>query len=233
MASHFDAVGFSAGREEFGELLSAAWSRAVSSNAVVEHSSGSTASYRDPSGALLTIHLNERNELACAQPSFDSELRARWRPESIVPDESCVFCDLVYAELLDADGEMVYPIATHVESIGANRELIPFGEPGEVRIVGLCESGEVWPDESAFLAAQSGFSAQSFVPSGTFGDGAMSAHAIAHGIVTSVEERRNELCGGRSSSRGSTRTAACSTPAGGPQTRVGWPPARWRGRASG
>ena len=39
------------------------------------------------------------------------------------------------------------------------------------------------------------YSAQSFIPSGTFGTRPMSPRALVHGIVESVEERRNTLTG--------------------------------------
>lgn len=207
MPKVFDAVGFSvAGRDELAELISTAHSRAESESAVVEHASGTTAIYRDPSGALLAIHVNADNELVCVQPSFHSELQIRWRPQSVVPDEDCALCDLVFAERLARNDEMVYPFAMRVESIGTDRELIPFGEPAEARLVGLCQSGEVWPDENAFCKAPEAhvsdgpprvsYGARSFIPSGTFSAHAMSPHALVHGIVESVEERRNALTGG-------------------------------------
>ncbi len=206
MTIHFDTVGFSvAGYDEFGQLVSAAYDRAASVDAVVDHTSGWTATYRDPSGALLTIH-STGHEIVCIQPSFDSDLRIRWRPLTVVPDESCAFCDVVSAEFLASNDEMIYPFAMHIESIGANRALIPFAEPAEARLAGLCESGEVWPDENAFYGAQDArmdkggravrFGSQMFVPSGMFGSGPMTAHALVHGIVVSVEERQNELGGG-------------------------------------
>jgi hypothetical protein len=46
------------------------------------------------------------------------------------------------------------------------------------------------------LPALRGFASRSLIPSGAFAlddGGAMSSHAIAHGIVSSVEERWNEL----------------------------------------
>jgi hypothetical protein len=60
-------------------------------------------------------------------------------------DAECTFCDLVYAELLNDEDEMVYPFALSVETIGADQALIPYGEPAEVRFAGLWEEGRCGP----------------------------------------------------------------------------------------
>jgi len=216
--SHFEAVGFAVGDSEAQkQLLVAAFDRARESGEVVRHADGVTATYRDLSGALFTIHKNPEGGLECGKPGFESRTRARWRPVHVVRDQECAFCDLVYAELLDEDDEMVYPFLVSVETIGADRALIPYEEPGEVRFAGLWEEGEVWADEAVFEEAQKaqwadvevpevirdeipafgGFSSRSVISSGSFGlDGvAQTSHVIAHGIVESVEERRNELGG--------------------------------------
>ena len=212
--SHFEAVGFAVGDyEEQKALIETAFERAVESGDVVRHPDGLSATYRDPSGALFTIHKNLDGGFHCGKPGFESRSRARWRPVHVVRDRECAFCDLVYAELLD-DDEMVYPFLLSVETIGAERALIPYDEPGEVRFAGLWEEGEVWADEETFDRAQTsqwadvkvpeaiqdeipafgGFSSRSVISSGTFGvDGPQTSHVIAHGIVDSVEERRNEL----------------------------------------
>jgi hypothetical protein len=97
--------------------------------------------------------------------------------------------------------------------MAAERELIPYQEPAEVRFAGLWEEGELWGDEAAFRSAQEaewadvpapdeldvpalrGFATRSLIPAGVFGldGGAMTPHVLAHGIVASVEERHNEL----------------------------------------
>jgi hypothetical protein len=207
MPAHFDAVGFSfAGQSELQQLLSTAQDRAVADGSVIEYASGFTATYRDPSGALLVTYVKGRDELVWLEPSFESEFRVRWRPIGVVPDEDCAFCDLVLAERLAPNDEMIYPFAMRVDSIATDRELIPFGQPAEVRLVGLCDSGNVWPDEDAFHESDEAriddgprvarYSSQSFIPSGTFGK-SMTAAALAHGIVESVDERQNALTGER------------------------------------
>ena len=213
MATHFEAVGFPARDEASAQDV---LSKAFDSAETVDHSDGRTAVYRDASGSTLTIHVDRRGRFECCQPGFEGRFRARWRPLGIVRDPDCRFCDLVYAELLDDDeDEMIYPFALTVETLGTDRALIPYGEPGDVRFVGLWEEGEVWPDEAAFTAAQEaewsdvpappeldvptlrGFASRSLIPSGTFADEGrpMTSHVLAHGIVSSVEEHRNELGG--------------------------------------
>ncbi len=100
-----------------------------------------------------------------------------------------------------------------VETMAAERVLIPYGESGEVCFTGLWEEGELWGDEAAFAQAQEaewadvpapeeldvpalrGFASRSLIPSGTFAfdGGTMTPHVLVHGIVASVEERQNEL----------------------------------------
>jgi hypothetical protein len=209
--THFDALGFPFQDEgQFQELLSTAFDRASD---VVEHSEGRTAMYRDPSGATVSIHVNRRNNFECCQPGLEGSFHGRWRPLGVVPDKDCRFCDLVYAELLADEDEMIYPFALSVETLGAERALIPYEEPGEVRLAGLWEEGEIWPDEASFTKDQEaewgdvpappeldvptmrGFASRSLIPSGTFSfEGEpMSSHVLAHGFVSSVEERHNEL----------------------------------------
>ena len=213
--SHFEAVGFTVGDHEAQKaLLETAFERATESGDVVQHADGVSATYRDPSGALFTIHKNLGGGFECGKPGFESRVSARWRPVHVVRDRDCAFCDLVYAELLDDDDEMIYPLLLSVETIGAERALIPYDESGEVRFAGFWEGGEVWADEEVFEEAQKaewadlevpeviraeipafgGFSSRSVISSGTFGlDGPQTSHVIAHGIVDSVEERLNEL----------------------------------------
>jgi hypothetical protein len=151
MASHFDAIGFGVGRERAAELLGAAVERATEAGAVVEHAAGRTLHYVDASGATLSLHFDRDGEFACGQPGFAGGTRFRWRPLDLVADpDGCRFCDLVHAELLDGDDELYYPFALTIETLGATRALIPFGEPGEVRFAGLWEEDEVWADETSF-----------------------------------------------------------------------------------
>ena len=211
MASNLGAVGFH--RDEIAEvqkMLSVAFDRAEEAGNVVEHAEGKTLRYVDPSGATLTIHVDRGNSFECFQPGFASEARFWWRPEHVVPDhDGCRFCDRVYAEFLgdDAGNEMYYPVALTVETMGADRALTPFGETGEFAFAGLCREGQVWGDEAEYereLEAEPwseeirGFASRSLIPSGTFADdGAWTSDVVAHGVVTSVEERENELGGSR------------------------------------
>jgi hypothetical protein len=211
--SHFEAVGFAVAEQaEAEELISTAVER---TDDVVEHADGSSATYHDPSGARLTVHLSPEGGVECVQPGFEGRFRARWRPVGIARDPDCRFCDVVYAELLE-DGEMVYPFGLTVETIGSERALIPYGDQGEVRFAGLWEEGEVWPDEDAFRTEQEaewgdvevpeelretipafrGFASRSLIPAGTFAfaeGGTMTSHVLAYGVVASSEERHNEL----------------------------------------
>jgi hypothetical protein len=84
----------------------------------VDHVDGRSATYRVPSGATLTVHVSPSNRFECVQPGFEGSFRGRWRPLGIARDPDCSFCDLVYAELLEAD-DMLYPFGLTVETIGA------------------------------------------------------------------------------------------------------------------
>lgn len=210
--SHLASVGFQRSEGDAKELISTAVDRATE---VVEHADGKTATYRDPSGATLTVHLSDEGDLHCVKPGFEGDSRARWRPVAVTRDPECRFCDFVCAELLEED-EPVYPFVLSVVTIGSDRALIPYGEPGDVRFTGLWENGELWQDEEAFRKAEEaewgdvevpealrdeipafrGWASRSLIPVGAFSEpGSMTPHVIAHGIVSSVEERRNELGG--------------------------------------
>jgi hypothetical protein len=210
--SHLASVGFQRSEGDAKELISTAVDRATE---VVEHADGKTATYRDPSGATLTVHLSDEGDLHCVKPGFEGDSRARWRPVAVTRDPECRFCDFVCAELLEED-EPVYPFVLSVVTIGSDRALIPYGEPGDVRFTGLWENGELWQDEEAFRRAEEaewgdvevpealrdeipafrGWASRSLIPVGAFVEpGSMTPHVIAHGIVSSVEERRNELGG--------------------------------------
>jgi hypothetical protein len=210
--SHLASVGFQRSEGDAKELISTAVDRATE---VVEHADGKTATYRDPSGATLTVHLSDEGDLHCVKPGFEGDSRARWRPVAVTRDPECRFCDFVCAELLEED-EPVYPFVLSVVTIGSDRALIPYGEPGDVRFTGLWENGELWQDEEAFRRAEEaewgdvevpealrdeipafrGWASRSLIPVGAFSEpGSMTPHVIAHGIVSSVEERRNELGG--------------------------------------
>jgi hypothetical protein len=215
--SHFDDVGFAVYREaEAKELISSAIEVAVARGDVVEDENGVTTTYRDPSGARLTVYDDRGGGLPCVAVGFEGDHRVRWRPLGVVRvGGDCRACDLVYAELLEDEDEMILPFALSVETMGVERALIPYGEAAEVRFAGLWEEGVVWPDEEAFRETQEaewahvevpeplrgeipalrGWAVRSLIPSGTFGQ-PMTPHVIAYGIVESTEERQNELGGG-------------------------------------
>jgi hypothetical protein len=148
--SHLASAGFQRSEGDAKELISTAVDRATE---VVEHADGKTATYRDPSGATLTVHLSDEGDLHCVKPGFEGDSRARWRPVAVTRDPECRFCDFVCAELLEED-EPVYPFVLSVVTIGSDRALIPYGEPGDVRFTGLWENGELWQDEEAFRRAE-------------------------------------------------------------------------------
>jgi len=221
MASHLEAVGFQVdGADEVQQLLDQALTRARASGSEVEHSEGRTLQYVDPSGAAITIHIDYQDDIVCMKPGFVGESRFWWRPLNVYPDGDCRFCDLVFADFLGEDaGEEYYTLALEVETIGADRALIPYGDAGEVTFAALCIGGEVSESEAEFRRAQEaewasakvpealadtipalrGFASKSLVPSGLFTEHgeAPSSDVLAFGIVASVEQRQNELGGGR------------------------------------
>ena len=213
MAGHWEAIGVApSDLDAFGPWLCGVYEVAAAAGGIA-HEHGVTAIADDPSGARITIHVGHDGAIRCAKPGFAGVARFRWRPERVVPDGGCPLCDVVLADLVDDDGELVYPFALGVETIGHTRALIPFGDEGEVEFAALCESGEVWQDEPAFEASQEpaapsddtgvpavrGFASRSLIPSGTFvfePGQAVTPHVFAHGVVESVERRRNALGGG-------------------------------------
>lgn len=208
--SHWEAIGVApSDLDAFGPWLSGVY-EVASAAGRIEHGHGATAVADDPSGARITIHVGDDGAIRCAKPGFAGAATFRWRPERVAPDDDCPLCDVVMADLVDDDGELVYPFALSVETIGHTRALIPFGDEGDVSFAALGETGEVWRDETAFEASHEppgetgapvfgGFASRSLIPSGTFvfePGQAVTSHVLAHGVVDTVERRRNELGGG-------------------------------------
>ena len=234
MPSHWEAIGVApSDLDAFGPWLSGVY-EVASAAGRIEHGHGATAVADDPSGARITIHVGDDGAIRCAKPGFAGAATFRWRPERVAPDDDCPLCDVVMADLVDEDGELVYPFALSVETIGETRALIPLGDEGDVSFAALGETGEVWRDETAFEASHEppgetgapvfgGFASRSLIPSGTFvfePGQAVTSHVLAHGVVDTAERRRNELGGGSSGRSG-------SRPWEGPSTS-----ARRRGRSS-
>lgn len=208
MAGHFDCIGVH-GEDGFWEFLGVATERG---NPRQRADGGRELVWRDPSGATVAVDTDADGELECARPSFLGTSRLPVLVNGLGEDAECRFCARLIVDVLDEQGELVYPLAVELEEVDAVRDAVPAGERRTLRVTAFADSIEVWPDEQAYVDANAdeevSYAAQSLIPVGFFGDPpkrglfrrraveeAPEALALLTGIVASVEERRNEVSG--------------------------------------
>jgi len=170
MAGHLDCIGLSVSTsDEFQSLISSL----IDTAEWISASDGSQlATWTDPSGALLTASTDPNGAIECVTPSFAASSRLRVRPLDMPADESCRFCDLLHAEILDATDTMVYPVAAQIDDLALSRGRIRLDQPATLRVSAFAEEIEAWPDEAAYLASQGGdykLATESAIPTGLFG----------------------------------------------------------------
>jgi hypothetical protein len=196
MAGHMECIGIPAGS---ADELSTVIGRTMDQAAWEEMAGGGRMGlWRSSGGARMPAHVDKDGAIQCATPSFDGVSRLQVRPTAIVKDPDCPYCDLLHVEVLDSNGQMVYPLPLQIDDIGMTRNRIRFKEPAELRIAAFAEELQLWPDEQAFEASQKGaeprFASRSLIPSGLFGP-APNPHALITGAVRSAEARTNEVSG--------------------------------------
>ena len=204
MAGHYECIGVPGGGDEVFAFL----------NLAIEQSGGGREIvWRDPSGASVAIDTAADGEIVCARPSFLGSSRLPVLVNGIGEDPECRFCSRLFVDVLDEEGELVYPLAVELEEIDDVMEAMPQQERRTLRITAFADSIETWPSEEAYNQAVSGeeaaFAARSLIPVGFFteperrgllrrrAEQVPEAHALLTGVVTSYAERRNETTGHR------------------------------------
>jgi hypothetical protein len=156
---------------------------------------------RDSSNALTAINVSAEDVVECVTPSFAATHEIRVVPRSFIADAECRFCDRMYLEVVDEEGEMAYPLAVQLHDIGVARETMPLDAPATARLTGFADDLATWPDEAAYEAAQAGqeppLGAESLIPTGLFTDGDQEAvaHMLLTGRVMAADVKQNDWTG--------------------------------------
>jgi hypothetical protein len=208
VAGHYECIGVPGGEEEVLAFLNSATEQGLARNS----GGGREIVWRDPSGASVAVNTAPDGELVCARPSFFGSSRLPVLVNGIGEDPECRYCSRLFVDVLDEDGEMVYPLAVELEEIDAVMEAPPSDERRALRVTAFADSIETRSSDDAYNEAVSDdeapVAAQSLVPVGFFTEPARrglfgrvesipEARALLTGIVGSVAERRNEATGHR------------------------------------
>jgi hypothetical protein len=202
VAGHYACIGVPGGEEEVFAFLNLAIDQSGGGREIV---------WRDPSGASVAIDTAADGELVCARPSFLGSSRLPVLVNGIGEDPECRFCSRLLVDVLDEEGELVYPLAVELEEIDAVMEAAPSDERRMLRVSAFADSIETWPSEEAYIEAvsheETPFAARSLIPVGFFkrpdrrgifgrrGEPMPEAQALLTGVVASYAERRNEATG--------------------------------------
>jgi hypothetical protein len=201
MASNMSCIGITArDQEDFGRRMSLLLERSEPAGKVGPHE---LRVWTDASGACVSFVLSE-DGVECATPGFRARSRLRARAKRFASDPDCRFCDPLLLDIVDAQGELFYPLATQLDDLLLTRERVGAGAMLELGVCAFAHGLEVWADEAAFTAAQADeevrFAAESLIPSGLFSPegeepGPETAEAIITGRVLEAGLRENLATG--------------------------------------
>lgn len=169
MASNMSCIGISSkDPQDFGRRMSLLLERSEPAGKMGGHE---LRVWSDASGASVSFVLSE-NGVECATPGFRARSRLQARATRFANDPDCRFCDPLLVEIVDAKGELVYPLATQLDDLLITRERVSEGAVIELGLCAFAHGLEVWADEAAFATAQADeevkFATESLIPSGLF-----------------------------------------------------------------
>jgi hypothetical protein len=216
VSGHFDCIGV-AGEDELAAVVETA----------IEHGEATPLEdfrelvWRDAWGASVAVTSGPDGEVLCVRPTFAATPRVDARLGTVAEDPECSFCSRLLVEVVDATGELVYPLAVELERHAPARDRSAAGRQARLAITAFAEAIEVWPSERAYEAAHPAaivddaatpgdpaLASQSLIPTGLFldeprrrlwrrrrADPVPTAHALVTGIVRNVAVRKNSLTG--------------------------------------
>jgi hypothetical protein len=200
MGNHFACIGVEIEPpDDLAELISRIYNE---SEAVERNDGGWFHLARDVSGALIGINLNGDGEVECLTPSFAATSTVRSVPGTFLEDAECRFCDRLYIDVLDEDGELVYPMAVQLHDMALARDRIRLRTPTDASLAAFAEEISVWPGRAAYEAEQRGppaLDAESLIPSGLFVDSdeiVPEAHVLLTGRIVKAEVKESGWGGG-------------------------------------
>ncbi|HYO68381.1 MAG TPA: hypothetical protein VEU33_20100 [Archangium sp.] len=167
MASNMSCIGITArDPQDFGRRMSLRLERSEPAGKWGAHE---LRVWSDESGASVSFVLSE-DDVECATPGFRARSRLQARATRFVSDPDCRFCDPLLVEIVDAEGEPFYPLATQLDDLLLTRERVSEGALLELSLCAFARGIETWTDEAAFFTAQADeevkFAAESLIPSG-------------------------------------------------------------------
>ncbi|HYO57226.1 hypothetical protein [Archangium sp.] len=169
MASNMSCIGITArDQEDFGRRMSLLLERSEPAGKSGAHE---LRVWSDASGASVSFVLS-KDGVECATPGFRAGSRLHARAKRFASDPDCRFCDPLLVDIVDAKGELFYPLATQLDDLLLTRERVNEGAVLELGLCAFAHGLDVWADAATFEAAQEGkevkFTTESLMPSGLF-----------------------------------------------------------------
>lgn len=183
--------------ETFGTTV-----EALLAEGTTEQGPGASAltTWLDPSGAALIASLGPSGDVECVIPTFFGTATVPVIPRRLATDASCSFCDPLVVDVVDAEGELLLPMAVQVDDLALTRPRIPTDQRARLAVTAFAEELATFPTPEAFDAWQADhplrYAAEAAVPIGLFdGDGHEVPEVLLTGVVVDGELRVNEGTG--------------------------------------
>ena len=212
MSSHLECIGVTS-EDEFAAVVQVA----VQEGEPTPIDGGREILWRDAEGASIAVTVGLDEEILCVRPTFSAIPRVNARLGTLAEDAECPFCSRLLLEVVDEEGELVYPLAVELERHAPTRDPSAAGRQSRLAVSAFAETIESWPSEDAYEAANPAgiaddaedpaLASQSVIPTGLFVeprrrfwqrkqvDAVPTAHALITGIVHDLEVRTNSLTG--------------------------------------
>ncbi len=152
MTSHLACIGLRPkDKAAFGHVMDSLLEHTTTAGTTRDHE---LKVWSDDSGASYSFVFNHAGKVQCATPGFRAESRLRVRATGFAADKSCRFCDSLAAELVDLEGDALYPFATQLDDLVLVRERIQTDIMLELAQCAFAESLQAWPDKAAYEASR-------------------------------------------------------------------------------
>lgn len=154
----------------------------------------------DPSGAAVVASLGPGGDVECVMPTFFGTSTLPVVPRRLAKDASCSYCDPLVVDVVDAEGELLLPMAVQIDDLALTRPRIPTDQRARMAVTAFAEELAVFANPEAFDAWQADhpvrYAAEAAVPIGLFdGDGDEVPEVLLTGVVLDAELRVNDGTG--------------------------------------
>jgi hypothetical protein len=216
VSTHFECIGV-ASEDEFAAVVQVA----VQEGEATPIDGGREILWRDAEGASIAVTVGLDEEILCVRPTFSATSRVSASLGALAEDPECPFCSRLLLEVVDEEGELVYPLAVELERHAPARDPSSAGRQSRLAVSAFAETIESWPSQDAYEAAHPAgivddaeavpdpaLASQSLIPTGLFVDEPRrrfwqrkqvdpvpTAHALITGSVRDLEVRTNSITG--------------------------------------